>query len=624
MADNTQNYDAMLSQLGVGAPSQGAGAPNYDAMLSQLGVNKPTPGIMDQLKSGAVGVGQGVYNFGANVVSKALNLPQIGGGTIGGDVAKWYDANQAVNQAAQAKYAPGTAGDIGRAVGGAAPYLGLGGGEMAEAVTAKAIGTGESMIAKLVGNTAQGATTGALAAQNGQSGQGAGIGAGIGAGLTGAGGAVGKLAGALISKSPNEVDAMLAAEKAAPGFAATMGQLTGNPIAKGVENVAGNIPVIGDLFTGGKANAAAIKDAAEQLINSKGDINDINSKLVQSVADHKDALDQQSKILYNKFTDLAKTSGPVPMTETQLEMARQGAKLETGSSFPGFMKMDITTPAIDRLNDMITTLHGASGGGNAINPDVVKTLRTLVNTPASDMEEPEKNLVNGVSAALEKDLANYAANSGNPALINSYKDASSFYKSNIVPFTADTKLKAIIQNGYNSDNLFKTFIKNDAPKTAGKLVNNLTDDGKQALQGHVLNKAFQKSTDPINGTFDPIGFMSKIEKLGTTQDVVFDPETLSKLKGLSILIKTAAPSLKPTALQSGEGIAAGLAGAGALAMNPGSAGLAATLGMLAKAGTSPTAAKLLIKASRMNVGSDVAKRTIAGITAATMNEEDSK
>lgn len=603
------NPQDVLNQLGVGqAPN------NPQDILNQLGVGQsPQMSIADKGLAELQGVGQGVYNFGQGVVQAGLKAGQALG-AVDPQTVDWYTKNIAQTRASQEANNP--EGMAGRIAGQALPLMAMPG-----------LGGATGLIGKLLGSAATGAVAGAIQpTQPGGTSTGQNIAAGAAGGLLGGvvGTAIPAATRALFTNEPGQIDAAMASAKQA-GIDLTPGQVTGNKTIQGLESAEQNIPIVGSLLNNtGKVQASAIKDYTEQLIGSKTGISDLGAKLQADVIAQKQALTNQSTALYDKFLNLASQGGAkVPLTQTALTLNQEASRLGGLENISGFADSSAVNPAIQRVQQMQQSLQSILAKDGTVTPDILKQLRSAVMQTGKDTTGEEMKTTRAVGDALQQDLSNFASNSGSPALFNAYRDASTFYKTNMVPYTADATLAKLSNIASNPDKIFSTFIKNDAPATAGKLVDNLSDDGKNLVQTQALSKAFLGATD-TEGVFSPIKFQQSIDKLGETQGVIFTPEMQQKLQGLSVLIKTAAPLLKPADLAgsaSGAALGVGVGAAGALS-HP---GLPIILGALAAAGRSSAATSALIRASRFNVGSPAAQRAIASIVGlSTSSNQESK
>lgn len=563
--------------------------------------------IADKALSELQGGAEGVYNFGQGVVQAGLKAGQALG-AVDPQTVNWYTNNIAKTRAAQQANNP--EGQAGRIVGQALPLMALPG-----------IGGATGLVGKLLGSAAVGAVAGAVQPTGqGTPTTGQNIAVGAAGGLLGGvvGSAIPAATRALFTNAPQDIDAAMASAKQA-GIDLTPGQITGNKTLQGLESAEQNIPIVGSLLNNtGKVQGAALKDYTEQLIGTKTGITDLGAKLQADVIAQKQTITDQSTALYNKFLNLAAQGGAkVPLTQTALTLDQEASRLSGLENISGFADPSAVNPAIQRVQQMQQSLQQILAKDGTVTPDVLKQLRSAVMATGKDTTGEELKTTSAVGNALQADLGSFAQNSGNPALFNAYRDASNFYKNSVVPYTADSQLAKLSNIASNPDKIFSTFIKNDAPATSGKLVDNLSDDGKTLVQTQALSKAFQSATD-VNGVFSPVKFQQNIDKLGETQGVIFSSDMQQKLQGLSVLIKTAAPLLKPTDL-------AGAAGGAALGVSAGAAGALAhpglpiILGALAAAGRSSAATSALIKASRFNVGSPAAQRAIASIVGLSMS-----
>ena len=598
-----QSPQDILNSLGVGKQKADS---NPQDILTALGVVKKES-TFDTTKNNLQGVLEGIYQGGQGVVQGALNLPQIGGGTIGGEVADFYNKNVAETNQQFEQNNP--TGGVGRLVGQALPSMAI------------PVAGAESLIGKVAMGALSGAASGAITpvvspeqSRASNSLIGAATGGALGGVLGGVLNGVTATAKGLKGNADSVIAQLTKDAAEIPGYKLDAAQLTGSKALTKVTNFVKGLPFIGNMLNpNGKVNPAALKEYAEGLITSKGNISNLVNKLQADLQVSSEAVDNTSQSLYNNFaTQSLKTGQNVPLIGTKLAVQKELARLGDLQKVAGFAPSAVVDPAVARAQKMQQSLRLLVGDDGMVTPDKIKQLRSLTLSADRAAEFEEKNVTKAVSDALENDLKLYAQKTNNTDVYQAYRDASNHYHDVVVPLQ-NSNLDTFIEQGSNPDKLFKSFIQKDMPTTAGELMGNLSDSGKQLVQGRVLSDAFKKAT-MANGQFRPDRFIAELNSFKEAQGVIFDAATTAKLQGFANLVATNQGAVSQLGSAAITGVVASQIGMSSTAV----------LGLLAAAATSPTAGKILIKASKMNPGSPAAQRAIAGITAIVVNEHQSK
>ena len=82
-----------------------------------------------------------------------------------------------------------------------------------------------------------------------------------------------------------------------------------------------------------------------------------------------------------------------------------------------------------------------------------------------------------LKSGLENDISNWGGQSQNAAVKGSFDTANSFYRSKVAPFK-DALINKAAGKDFDTDLIFRTFVKPGRENLAGKLVSNLDADGQ--------------------------------------------------------------------------------------------------------------------------------------------------
>jgi hypothetical protein len=205
--------------------------------------------------------------------------------------------------------------------------------------------------------------------------------------------------------------------------------------------------------------------------------------------------------------------------------------------------------------------------------DVRKAEKQARNGSVSDAEV---RLRTQVAQALESDIDDWAERAGqqNKELLGAYRKASSEFRDKVAPFK-DRDIRRALETD-DTDTIIGTFLKRDRPKLADKLLSKTDERAQTAAKFWILDQAFQRAeTVSPDIEFSPLAFASELERLRTTNKVVFTPGEQLELKGFVKLAQAAQRAGKfrenvPTGNRAVEvGALAGTAAMGALALkNP--------------------------------------------------------
>ena len=589
--DWAQAVPASGSPVGTPAPPAPAVTPpsgGYD--WSQAALNtKPTPATYRaMIKSAqaaplegettgplnrmAIGFGHGVMDVVHGAEQLGLNaldpLPAIAAHS-GGLVKLTPQAQQglipqalaSVNQAAtegNAAFAPlaqkypftAGAGNVAGNLAATSPFMFVG-GEAADALLPEAGGA----ISSLARGAAKNAIAGALGsgAQYVAPGSGSHIenaveGGVLGAALPLALRPLGKAAAAgvggiskIIGGLRPAINPEIAAAAKSFGITPSVGEMSGSVPYQKLETALEHIP-----FSGmGKVNAGKaqqFKTAAQGLLDkyegSGQDPNQLIREGAQKVLNENRATAGQ---LYDRVAAMAarprtgvaspllpgEAPNTVNMTSTQ-DAAKgildQFSGNQDLNAEPGFLKnvqpytqaQPRTYEAARKLRSQLGQLQAAAGYGT-----------------------PESLAYGNLRTALEKDMDNYAVSHG-ADLSNAYKTAQDFYKQNVVPFKAIAPLKSLVSGKMDTDTILGSFVKNNRPELAGKLMSKLPPEAQNAVRWNVLQKGFDKAN--LGGTregasTDPRQFATYWENLGNTKNVLFEPQDRALIDGYAKLAR---------------------------------------------------------------------------------------
>lgn len=657
------------SAVAKGAPEATDAAQNagpsgaYDWAQAALGASaKPTPAnIRAQIKSDAhinpalmgqpsplqrslIGVGHGMMNVVHGGEQLALNvldpLPTIAAHSMGavkltpkGKTGAIQRALASVNQAAQAgnaafapleKAYPWTAGagNIAGNLAATAPLMALGGA----GVDAALPDLGPSLLGTMARGAAKDAVSGGIggalqyvAPSNGQSRlrntlEGAGLNALIPIGLRPVGMAAHAGIGALykgMGALRPQLDPAVQQAARSFGIRPTVGELSGSVPHQKLETALEHLPLVG-MGKVRAGQALAFKNAAEGLLKPYAVDSDEPQQMIRDAAQNMlNANRATAKGLYDKVSALAahrRTGVAAPLLAGQppylMDMAgTQNAAKSLADKFSGNEDLDAQPEFVSKLQKYAQAQPRSF-------EDARKLRSQLGQMQASaGFGTPEALAYGNLRSAVENDMQKYALSHG-AKLADAYNAAQKYYRENVAPFKSIAPLKSLVSGKMDTDTVLGSFVKNDRPQLASKLMDHLSPDAQNAVRWSVLNKGFEKAN--LGGaregaSFDPRRFATYWENLGKTRDALFTPEAKTLIDGYAKLARAIPRAAdysefmhKPTGVKTavmGTGIAEGAA----LATHPHVA-IPSLLGAvgLRKMLTEPWGQRILLRAASAN------------------------
>lgn len=241
---------------------------------------------------------------------------------------------------------------------------------------------------------------------------------------------------------------------------------------------------------------------------------------------------------------------------------------------------------------------------------------------------PEHAMYVRLSQAARKDMDEFAANSGNPALQGAHQVANTWWRTKVKDYSPDSKEYAAWANSLKGKDLdpekvMDTFIQSGQDGKARYFYNGLDENGRAAVRFGIVQDAYKKATDGGNKPFSPASFNTYLKNLQDATGVFFKGQDKWELDGLAKVMQaldnistgqmvhqTGKAAIMPY-LAKGQFGAMGASGMAALTGHPdlalGAAASAAMPSLIGKAGTklmtTPAGKRLLLAASSLGADS---------------------
>lgn len=265
------------------------------------------------------------------------------------------------------------------------------------------------------------------------------------------------------------------------------------------------------------------------IINDAG--ND-TGKILQASAEVKGW--RQSAIatkLYNRVDDevIKAGNGTVPTNRTQAALADALDKQAASLAPDGVLLRELT-----KISD------------NLANPSKPKTFKNtrLLRSQLGDLADKYGSPINGnkaaarvfgdIKKAVDDDIADFAANSGNTAIKTAYKKADKFYAG--VMKSKDSAITKAMQSN-KPDEVFDKFIKAGKGDAAQNFANSLDDKGRAALRYQMVDDAMTKAWNENKEAFSPAKFAGKFEELAEPYTRLFKGDDKKQMDGFIKLMR---------------------------------------------------------------------------------------
>ena len=353
------------------------------------------------------------------------------------------------------------------------------------------------------------------------------------------------------------------------------------------------------------AKQTALQNAGKGIIQSvqiPEAFGDPQGQVVASVNKAYQTAQATKRNLYQQARDLAPKNDAVPPTNMQqaaqkaIDTYTSNSDLEGQPSWvPQFQKYAEAKPRsysdLMKLSDQINA-H--------ISPGYPKTSEDLAWMSLDD--------------GLNKDAQAFASNPkyANTPFAQAQANADQFYKDAIVPFK-DRQLGNMGRGITDSDTVLSTWVKPGRENNLNRLMDNMDDQGKNALIQATLQKGFGVDNLQADTSFSAMKFANYWDGLGKTKDALFrdNPDLRNNIDGYVKLVRAIGSPLgnPQTGHQIGNWEALGklgtIAAAGAYAHGPVGAVAAPALAVgtgkaFTKLMTTPWGQRLLLTAKNTN------------------------
>jgi len=152
------------------------------------------------------------------------------------------------------------------------------------------------------------------------------------------------------------------------------------------------------------------------------------------------------------------------------------------------------------------------------------------------MSDPNKaRLIKSLKESVEMDMDELATKAGKPELKKAYKEATDYYKKEVIPYKDKALVKAL--KTANPDEIYSKFISRGKGDRAKNFYNLLDDKGKSAVRYGMIENAMNDAINETKGTFSPARFAQYFDKMQKPYDKIFTGKAKWEMDGFKKLMR---------------------------------------------------------------------------------------
>lgn len=347
------------------------------------------------------------------------------------------------------------------------------------------------------------------------------------------------------------------------GVKTTVGDISRNPIAQKAEVALEQVPVLG---TSGfrQTQHEQVKSAALKITDKlKSKMNEADFKGVQAIQSAAASGDRNASRISKLITEAGDDSSKIIQVGAEVRAWRGSqtagklydkvgdlAKNQGGQVTPNnamttlSQKIDTELKSLAPDTDLLKNLQGIKS--RLDDPNIAKDFGNmrLLRSQLGDLAEtyasgasPNKaaaKFVGDLRTSVDKDISNYALNSGNRELIGAYKRADAFY-SGVMKNKDSSIAKALKSN--KPDEIYSQFIKTGKSDRAANFYRNLDPKSQSALRYEMANTALEKASNANTGSFSPAKFALEFERMNAPYKSIFKGADKAEMDGFVKLMR---------------------------------------------------------------------------------------
>lgn len=386
-------------------------------------------------------------------------------------------------------------------------------------------------------------------------------------------------------------------------------------VGKSIQQSAEKIPLVG---TGPvrEAQQGLRQRAVENIADKYGEYS--YDAIIKSLNDKKDTIRKAAGSTLERVGNTLDPIGEVPLSNARQAITEARDVL----SQPGVIKSSGALEDLQTLVDALDepqTFTSLKENRTAFREIVDSTDKA----DRSQMTSRAKSLLTKVGEGLTKDMESFAKSNLSPQEFTQWKRANTVYASEAAKLTK-TKLKNVLDKGDVTPESVKTMLFSQKPSEQRLLYQSLTNQGRANARAAIISKVVE-DVSKRRGGLTPNAFASELRKHGSQIDTFFKGSEKGQLKGLQrVLEATYRAQEAGVTTPTGQALIPLLTGASVVANPAATAGVAGTLGGLARLYESAPVRNALLKLGSAQPNSSGYAQALLNaqlvLTAATQNE----
>lgn len=340
------------------------------------------------------------------------------------------------------------------------------------------------------------------------------------------------------------------------GVRTSVGDAGGNPHIQRTETVLDRIPIIGtSKFR--EAQQVEVANAAKKVVSAlKNKISDVDYKSLNKIQSAALSGDKNAMRIMDVVKSTGDNPGKIMQAAAEIKKWRgERVASQLYDRVQGLAGNSPITPtntiqAIDNviakdskvvpnkelLNEIISIRNNLTDPTINVNFSELRAARSRLGELVQEWGSSNKSTsgLTKIRSAIDNDTADFAMNSGKPALVSEYKRADSFYKQ--LQESKDGSLAEAMTSN-EPDQIYKTFIQFGKGDKASNFYRNLDPKGQAALRFEMTNQALSKATNEGREVFSPAKFANEFERLREPYKNIFSGADKAEMDGFIKLMR---------------------------------------------------------------------------------------
>lgn len=346
------------------------------------------------------------------------------------------------------------------------------------------------------------------------------------------------------------------------GVRTSVGDIGQGAFTKRVETQLEQVPILGMTGFREKQASEAGKAAQEALDKLKKNMTDLDYKELPKIRAAANSGDRNAARIVEKIDSAGNDSDRILQAAGEVRLFRENkiATKKYDKVEQEVVKAGNSTVATTNLDDILD--RAIKEQTVALSPDEallreletikanladpakpkdfnnMRQLRSQLGSLADELGQSGKGAasktIGDIRKAVDDDIADFALNSGNPAIKKSYQAADSYYKA-IMARRDKAIAKSLDSN--KPDEIYEQFVKAGKSDRAENFYRALDAKGQAALRYQMAENAMGKAVNESKDQFSPAKFAREFERLSEPYSRIFKGDDKKQMDGLVKLMR---------------------------------------------------------------------------------------